>query len=108
VAASPLPEGVPAGARSGAAGLRGCQTAARPPKPAKLAVNPRLQQYVQEWLSGHLQRPDGSPAAGPTTTWKGLNKPHCADRRWATTWSPEQISRRLVVDFPDDADAHQP
>jgi IS30 family transposase len=51
-----------------------------------------------------LQRPDGTAAAGPPTTWKGLNKPHRADRRWATAWSPEQISRRLVVDFPDDAD----
>jgi hypothetical protein len=43
-------------------------------------------------------------APGPTTTWKGLNKPHRADRRWATARSPEQISRRLVVDFPDDED----
>jgi IS30 family transposase len=55
-------------------------------------------------LSGQLQRPDGSVAAGPSTTWKGLNKPHRADRRWATAWSPEQISRRLVIDFPDEAD----
>ena len=80
------------------------QTAARRPKPAKLTTNPRLRQYVQARLSGQLQRPDGSPAAGPTTTWKGLNKPNRADRRWATAWSPEQISRRLVLDFPDDAD----
>src|SRR5215211_7965600 len=80
------------------------QTAARRPKPAKLASNPRLQEYVQTRLSGQLQRPDGTVAAGPPTTWKGLNKPHRADRRWATAWSPEQISRRLVVDCPDDAD----
>ena len=80
------------------------QTAARRPKPAKLASNPRLQEYVQTRLSGQLQRPDGTVAAGPPTTWKGLNKPHRADRRWATAWSPEQISRRLVIDFPDDAD----
>ena len=46
----------------------------------------------------------GFPEPGSPTTWKGLNKPHRADRRWATAWSPEQISRRLVVDFPDDAD----
>jgi IS30 family transposase len=26
-----------------------------------------------------------------------------ADRRWAKSWSPEQISHRLRVDFPDDA-----
>lgn len=24
------------------------------------------------------------------------------DRRWASAWSPEQIARRLVVEFPDD------
>ncbi len=80
------------------------QTAARRPKPAKLASNPRLQEYVQTRLSGQLQRADGTVASGPPTTWKGLNKPHRGDRRWATAWSPEQISRRLVVDFPDDAD----
>jgi hypothetical protein len=78
------------------------QIAARRPKPAKLASNPRLQDYVQTRLSGQLQYPDGTVAAGPPTTWKGLNKPHRADRRWATAWSPEQISRRLVLDFPDD------
>ncbi len=78
------------------------QTAARRPKPAKLVTNPRLKQYVQTRLSGQLQRPDGTVVAGPQTTWKGLNKPHRADRRWATAWSPEQISQRLVVDFPDD------
>jgi len=78
------------------------QTAARRPKQAKLASNPRLQEYVQTRLSGQLQHPDGTVAAGPATTWKGLNKPHRADRRWSTAWSPEQISRRLVVDFPDD------
>lgn len=78
------------------------QTAARRPKPAKLATNPQLREYVQTRLSGQLQRPDGTVAAGPATIWKGLNKPHRADRRWATAWSPEQISRRLVIDFPDD------
>ncbi len=55
-------------------------------------------------LSGQLQRPDGTVAPGPRTTWKGLNKPHRADRRWATAWSPEQVSQRLVVDFPNDED----
>ncbi|SFU08174.1 Integrase core domain-containing protein [Geodermatophilus amargosae] len=59
---------------------------------------------MQTRLSGQLQRPDGSTAAGPTTTWKGLNKPHRGDRRWAQAWSPQQIARRLVIDFPDDAD----
>ena len=80
------------------------QMAAERPKPAKLATNPRLNEYVRERLSGELKRPDGAAVPGPPTTWKGLNKPHRADRRWATAWSPEQISRRLVVDFPDDED----
>lgn len=80
------------------------ELAAKRPKPAKLATNPRLHEYVRERLSGELKRPDGTGVPGPPTTWKGLNKPHRADRRWASAWSPEQISRRLVVDFPDDED----
>ena len=80
------------------------QVAARRPKPVKPASNPRLQDYVQSRLSGQLQLPDGTVVAGPPTTWKGLRKPHRADRRWATAWSPEQISRRPVLDFPDDED----
>jgi IS30 family transposase len=80
------------------------QMAARRPKPAKLATNPRLNEYVRQRLSGELKRPDGTVAPGPPTTWKGLNKPHRADRRWAKSWSPEQISRRLVVEFPNDED----
>ena len=35
---------------------------ARRPKPAKLAVNPELRAYVQDRLSGAVQRPDGSVA----------------------------------------------
>ncbi|WP_285628977.1 IS30 family transposase [Kineosporia sp. NBRC 101677] len=76
---------------------------AQRPKTAKLAENERLREYVQERLSGEIQRPDGSLAQGPNTrAWNGRNKPHRQDRRWVTAWSPEQISRRLQVDFPDD------
>jgi IS30 family transposase len=43
------------------------------------------------------------PVLGPTEApFKGLNKPHRGDRRWVQGWSPEQISRRLRLDFPDD------
>ena len=79
------------------------QQAAKRPKIAKLVVNPRLREYVQDRLSGDVRRPDGTSVAGPTpAAWKGLNKPHRADRRWSLSWSPEQISQRLKVDFPDD------
>ncbi|GLW13155.1 hypothetical protein Misp01_82830 [Microtetraspora sp. NBRC 13810] len=36
------------------------------------------------------------------SAWKGRNKPRRQDRRWALSWSPQQISNRLKVDFPDD------
>jgi IS30 family transposase len=79
------------------------QQAAKRPKTAKLVSNGRLGEYVQERLSGSVRRPDGTIVAGPKTpAWKGLNKPHRQDRRWATAWSPEQISNRLKVEFPDD------
>lgn len=79
------------------------QQAAKRPKTAKLVSNPRLREYVQERLSGSVRRPDGTVVAGPEPpAWKGLNKPHRQDRRWVLAWSPEQISHRIRLDFPDD------
>nr|WP_229402894.1 IS30 family transposase [Micromonospora okii] len=76
---------------------------ARRPKAAKLVVNERLREYVQERLAGEIRRPDGVLAQGPAAPrWKGRNKPRRQDRRWATAWSPEQISHRLTLDFPED------
>ena len=73
------------------------------PKTAKLVLNDRLREYVQQRLSGQVCRPDGTVVAGPVTEpWKGRGKPHRGDRRWVTGWSPEQIAHRLELDFPDD------
>lgn len=76
--------------------------AARRPKTAKLVANERLRAYAQQKLSGVLVDEHGD-VVGPTTSWKGRNKPRRADRRWASAWSPEQISNRLRIDFPKDA-----
>jgi IS30 family transposase len=76
---------------------------AKRPKAAKLAVNDRLREYVAERLAGKVRRPDRKAVPGPVTrTWNGRNKPRRQDRRWASAWSPEQISGRLALDFPDD------
>ena len=76
---------------------------ARRPKTAKLAANDRLRHYVEDRLSGRITMPGGDAVAGPLERqWKGLNKPHRQDRRWVKAWSPEQISNRLPIDFPDD------
>ena len=76
---------------------------ARRPKTARLVVNDRLREYVQQRLSGEVRRLDGTPVPGPVTAaWKGRNKPRRQDRRWASAWSPDQISHRLRMDFPDD------
>ncbi|WP_051139441.1 IS30 family transposase [Gordonia hirsuta] len=79
------------------------QQAAKRPKTAKLVNNPQLRQYVQDRLAGQVRGPGGTAVSGPgTPVWKGLNKPHRADRRWSLAWSPEQISARLKIDFPED------
>ncbi|TWB62913.1 helix-turn-helix protein [Bradyrhizobium sacchari] len=75
---------------------------ARRPKPAKLAINPTLRDYVQDRLAGMIARPDGVSLVGSKVVWKGRRAVHRQNRRWATAWSPEQISRRLRLDFPED------
>jgi IS30 family transposase len=72
------------------------------PKAAKLAANSRLRQYVQDRLAGVIATPDGTSVAGPQVRWIGRRHGRRRDRRWATSWSPEQIANRLPVDFADD------
>ena len=77
--------------------------AAKRPKQAKLVTNPRLREYVEQRLSGTISRPDGTVVVGPQPPrFTGRNKPHRKDRAWVLGWSPEQISNRLKIEFPDD------
>ena len=62
------------------------------PKVAKLAENDALRGYVQDRLGGMIARPDGELVPGPQVRWVGRRHGRRADRRWATSWSPEQIS----------------
>ena len=72
------------------------------PKPAKLAINPQLRQYVQERLAGVIMAPSGAMVPRPVVTWKARRHGRRQPRRWARAWSPEQIARRLPRDFPED------
>ena len=72
------------------------------PKVSKLAANDRLREYVQDRLAGRIARADGELVSGPDVPFIGRRHGRRADRRWAKSWSPEQISNRLPVDFPDD------
>lgn len=47
------------------------ELAARRPRAAKLVVNERLHDYVQDCLAGKVHSADGSVVGPPTSTWKG-------------------------------------
>lgn len=76
----------------------------RRPKAAKLALNSALRVYVEERLAGTVAAPDGTVVAGPSVPWKGRRHGQRKARRWSKAWSPEQIARRLAIDFPNDED----
>src|SRR3954471_11260876 len=66
---------------------------ARRPKPTKLARNAALRTYAEDRLAGVIAAPSCDRLRQPS-----LRK----NRRWVQAWSPEQIARRLRIDFPDD------
>ncbi len=76
--------------------------AARRPKIAKLAANSALSRWVEERLNGVVAKPGDLPVIGPSVSWKGRRHGPRQNRRWSKAWSPEQIAKRLPIDFPDD------
>ena len=48
-----------------------------------------------------IAHPDGEVVPGPEVKWTGRRHGRRVDRRWAKSWSPEQISNRLRIEFPD-------
>jgi IS30 family transposase len=79
------------------------ERAARRPKRVKLAANAALRTYVQDRLAGAIVAPGGAAVPGPAVPWKGRRHGRRQNRRWGMAWSPQQIARRLRLDFPDDA-----
>jgi hypothetical protein len=64
---------------------------ARRAKTAKLASDDRLREYVQDRLAGKITRTDGERVCGPEVRFIGRRHGRRTDRRWAASWSPEQI-----------------
>lgn len=75
---------------------------ARRPKTTKLLTHEALRTYVQDKLSGSITTANAQPVGPAGPTWDGKNKPHRGDREWVTAWSPQQIAKRLPIDFPGD------
>ena len=72
------------------------------PKPARLTVNEALRIYVQDRLAGTVVGPNGAEVAGPVVRWTRRRHGPRKARRWARAWSPQQISHRLPLDFPEE------
>ncbi len=51
-------------------------------------------------LADTVAAPGGRAVPGPAVHWKGRQHGPRKHRRWASEWSPEQISQRLRLDFP--------
>jgi IS30 family transposase len=67
-----------------------------------ILLNPALREYVEQRLCGKVTNVRGVGFDGPEVIWKKRRAVHRQSRRWSTAWSPEQIARRLRIDYPED------
>jgi IS30 family transposase len=84
-----------------------CERRSRRPKVGKLAANSRSREYVQAKLGGDdrgagLAVPDRGRRVANPVGGRSRRRGRDVMGRWDGRWSPEQIARRLVTDFPDD------
>ena len=73
---------------------------ARRPKPTKLALNIALRTYVEDRLAGVVAPSSRARVRDPAVRRKDRRPCPRKDRRWPKARSPEQIARRLPIDFP--------
>ena len=79
------------------------ERSARRPKQAQLVLNRALRAYVRGSAGRDWSRlPSGTPVRWPVRTLERAPSWTAAGSSMGTAWSPEQIARRLPVDFPND------
>ncbi|MDB2408030.1 IS30 family transposase [Jannaschia sp.] len=78
------------------------ERAGRRPRPTKRERHDGLRRYVEDRLAGVIARPAGRLVPGPDVPWTKRRSVRRQHRRWGKAWSPEQISARLKIDFPED------
>ena len=74
-----------------------------PPKAGEACAQRGVKNLCRGTVGWRRVAPSGAPVPGPVVSWKSRRHGPRKDRRWANAWSPEQIARRLPVDFADDA-----
>ena len=76
---------------------------ARRPRASKLARERGgcAATWRTAWRAGS-RGADGVEVPGPQVAWTKRRSVRRQHRRWGRAWSPEQISARLEVDFPED------
>src|ERR1700720_1107586 len=74
-----------------------------PPKAGEACAQRGVKNLCRGTVGWRRCGSERGSVPGPVVSWKSRRHGPRKDRRWANAWSPEQIARRLPVDFADDA-----